>query len=126
MHTGSCLCGAVKFQVEGELRPPDGCHCIQCRKTSGHYWASTDVPRKSLKVEGEFNVAWYRSSENVQRGFCSTCGASLFWDPIHKDFIGVAMGAFDAPTNTKLAIHIYVADKGDYYDIKDGLPQNQQ
>jgi len=126
MHTGSCLCGAVKFQVEGELRPPDGCHCIQCRKTSGHYWASTDVPRKSLKVEGEFNVAWYRSSENVQRGFCSTCGASLFWDPIHKDFIGVAMGAFDAPTNTKLAIHIYVADKGDYYDIKDGLPQNPQ
>ena len=126
MHTGSCLCGAVKFQVEGELRPPDGCHCIQCRKTSGHYWASTDVPRKALKVEGEFNVAWYRSSENVQRGFCSTCGASLFWDPIHKDFIGVAMGAFDAPTNTKLAIHIYVADKGDYYDIKDGLPQNPQ
>ena len=126
MHTGSCLCGAVKFQVEGELRPPDGCHCIQCRKTSGHYWASTDVPRKSLKVEGEFNVAWYRSSEKVQRGFCSTCGASLFWDPIHKDFIGVAMGAFDAPTNTKLAIHIYVADKGDYYDIKDGLPQNPQ
>ena len=126
MHTGSCLCGAVKFQVEGELRPPDGCHCIQCRKTSGHYWASTDVPRKALKVEGEFNVAWYRSSENVQRGFCSTCGASLFWDPIHKDFIGIAMGAFDAPTNTKLAIHIYVADKGDYYDIKDGLPQNPQ
>ena len=126
MHTGSCLCGAVKFEVEGELRPPDGCHCIQCRKTSGHYWASTDVPRKALKVEGEFNVAWYRSSEKVQRGFCSTCGASLFWDPIHKDFIGVAMGAFDAPTNTKLAIHIYVADKGDYYDITDGLPQNPQ
>jgi hypothetical protein len=126
MHTGSCLCGAVKFQVEGELRPPDGCHCIQCRKTSGHYWASTDVPRKALKVEGEFNVAWYRSSEKVQRGFCSTCGASMFWDPIHKDFIGVAMGAFDAPTNTKLAIHIYVADKGDYYDITDGLPQNPQ
>ena len=126
MHTGSCLCGAVKFQVEGELRPPDGCHCIQCRKTSGHYWASTDVPRKALKVEGEFNVAWYRSSEKAQRGFCSTCGASLFWDPIHKDFIGVAMGAFDAPTNTKLAIHIYVADKGDYYEITDGLPQNPQ
>jgi hypothetical protein len=126
MHSGSCLCGAVKFQVEGELKPPDGCHCTQCRKTSGHYWASTNVPRQALKVEGEFNVAWYRSSEKVQRGFCSTCGASLFWDPIHKDFIGVAMGAFDAPTNTQLAIHIYVADKGDYYDIKDGLPQNPQ
>ena len=126
MHTGSCLCGAVKFRVEGELKPPDACHCSQCRKVSGHYWASTDVPRSALAVEGEFNVAWYRSSEKAQRGFCSTCGATLFWDPIHKDTISIAMGAFDAPTGTKLAIHIFVADKGDYYDIADGVPQKQE
>jgi hypothetical protein len=126
MHTGSCLCGAVKFRVEGELKPPDACHCSQCRKVSGHYWASTDVPRSALAVEGEFNVAWYRSSQKAQRGFCSTCGATLFWDPIHKDTISIAMGAFDAPTGTKLAIHIFVADKGDYYEIRDGLPQNPQ
>lgn len=126
MHSGSCLCGAVKFVVDGELEPPDACHCSQCRKTSGHYWASTDVARNALRIEGEFNVAWFRSSENVQRGFCSTCGASLFWDPINKDSIGVAMGAFDTPTGTRLAMHIFVADKGDYYDVEDGLPQNQQ
>ena len=126
MHTGSCLCGAVTFEVSGELKPPDACHCSQCRKVSGHYWASTDVPRSALAVEGEFNVAWYRSSEKAQRGFCSTCGATLFWDPIHKDTISIAMGAFDAPTGTKLAIHIFVADKGDYYEIRDGLPQNPQ
>ncbi len=126
MHTGSCLCGAVKFEVQGELPGPDACHCAQCRKTSGHYWASTDVERSALKVDGEFNVAWFRSSEKVQRGFCSTCGASLFWDPIGKDRIGIAMGAFDAPTATRLALHIFVADKGDYYEIADGLPQNPQ
>ena len=100
MHTGSCLCGAVKFTVEGELEAPDACHCTQCRKTSGHYWVSTDVPRKSLKVDGEFNVAWFRSSEKAQRGFCSTCGASLFWEAIGRDSISVAMGAIDAPTGT--------------------------
>ena len=126
MHTGSCLCGAVKFEVEGDLPGPDACHCTQCRKTSGHYWASTDVKRSALKVDGEFNVAWFRSSEKVQRGFCSTCGASLFWDPIGKDRIAVAMGAFDAPTATQLARHIFVADKGDYYEITDGVPQNAQ
>src|SRR4026209_626194 len=91
-HPGSFLCGAVKFVVEGELKPPDACHCTQCRKTSGHYWVSTDVPRKALKVEGEFNVAWFRSSEQVQRGCCSTCGASLFWDAIGQERISVAMG----------------------------------
>ncbi len=126
MHTGSCLCGAVRFEVAGELKPPDACHCMQCRKVSGHYWASTDVPRQSLTIHGADSVTWFRSSEKVQRGFCSTCGAALFWDPIHQDRIGIAMGAFDAPTGTRLAIHIFVADKGDYYDIGDGLPQNPQ
>jgi hypothetical protein len=65
-----------------------------------------------------------RQREKVRRGFCSTCGSSLFWDPIQKDWIGIAMGAFDLPTNTKLRIHIHVADKGDYYEIVDGLRQN--
>jgi len=62
----------------------------------------------------------------VRRGFCSVCGSSLFWDPIRKDVIGVAMGAFDTPTLTHLAIHIFVSEKGDYYEIADGLPQNQR
>jgi hypothetical protein len=126
MHRGSCLCGAVRFEVTGSLPPPDACHCSQCRKHSGHYFASTDVPRAALTIHGEDNLTWFRSSEKVRRGFCSTCGSSLFWDPIYKDWIGIAMGAFEMPTDTKLRIHIFVADKGDYYDIKDGLPQNQQ
>jgi hypothetical protein len=79
-----------------------------------------------VAIEGEENVTWYFSSEKVRRGFCATCGSSLFFDPVHRNWIGIAMGAFDTPTNTKLALHIYVADKGDYYDIADGLPQNQQ
>ena len=126
MHKGSCVCGAVRFEVEGELEGPDACHCTQCRRQSGHYFASTNVPRDALRIEGEENVTWFRSSEKVRRGFCATCGSVLFWDPIGRDITSVAMGAFDKPTGTKLAIHIFVADKGDYYDIADGLPQNQQ
>jgi hypothetical protein len=126
MHKGSCLCGAVRFEAPGELKGPDACHCSQCRKTSGHYWASTDVQKADLKLEGEDNITWYRSSEKVRRGFCKTCGSALLWDPVGKDKIGVAMGAFDKPTGTQLAVHIFVADKGDYYEIADGVPQNQQ
>ncbi len=125
MHRGSCLCGAVKFTLTGPLPPPDACHCSQCRKHSGHFFASTDVPRTALTIVGADSITWFRSSEKVRRGFCTTCGSSLFWDPIHKDWIGVAMGALETPTDTRLAIHIHVADKGDYYDIADGVPQNQ-
>jgi hypothetical protein len=124
MHRGSCLCGAVRFEIEGALPRPDACHCRQCRKHSGHYLVSTDVPRSALTIEGAEKVVWYRSSEKVQRGFCATCGSTLFWDPIGKDWTAVAMGAFDAATQTTMRVHIFVAEKGDYYDIADGLPQN--
>jgi hypothetical protein len=97
-----------------------------CRKISGHYWASTDVPRDDVSITGSEHVSWFRSSERVRRGFCSNCGSALFWDADGRERLGIAMGAFDAPTDTKLEMHIFVADKGDYYDIADGLPQNAQ
>lgn len=125
MHRGSCLCGAVSFEVTGTLRPPDACHCSQCRKTSGHFWVSTDVPREAVTIHGADNVTWFRSSEKVRRGFCRTCGSALFWDPVQRETIAIAMGAFEPPTGARLRSHIHVADKGDYYDIADGLPQNQ-
>ena len=125
-HRGSCLCSAVTFEFDGDLRAPDACHCSQCRKQSGHYFASSDVPRAALTIRGADKVTWFASSEHVRRGFCSNCGSTLFWDPIQRDSIAIAMGAFDTPTQTHLKMHIFVADKGDYYEIADGLPQNQR
>lgn len=124
MLKGSCLCGAVRFTVEGELAGGDACHCTQCRKHSGHYFASTDILKSALSLEGEDQLAWYHSSDRVRRGFCSRCGSSLFWDPVESEKIAVAMGAFDDPTGTRLHMHIFTAEKGDYYEIADGLPQH--
>ncbi|MBS3849143.1 GFA family protein [Devosia sp. BSSL-BM10] len=126
MHSGSCLCGAVQFSVAGDLPEASACHCTMCRKHTGHYEAGVDVPRASLTVTGDDKINWFKSSDKVRRGFCAVCGSSLFFDPVHLDWIGIMMGAFDGPAGTKLALHIFVADKGDYYEIADGLPQNAQ
>ena len=75
---------------------------------------------------GEEKVSWYQSSEKARRGFCSTCGSSLFWDPLFRDWIGIAMGSFDGSTGTRLHVHIYVADKGDYHAIADGVEEFEQ
>ncbi|MBZ4400802.1 GFA family protein [Myxococcus sp. MISCRS1] len=123
MHRGSCLCGAVRFTVEGELPAPDACHCTKCRKHSGHYFVSTDVPRSAVTLEGQDQVRWFQSSEKARRGFCSVCGASLFWDPLQRDWIGIAMGAFDTPTRTRVALHVHLANKGDYYELEEGTPR---
>ena len=126
MKKGSCLCGAVTYEVKGDLGKIDACHCTQCRKTSGHYWVSTDVPKSAITIHGADKLTWYRSSEKVRRGFCSICGSALFWDPIYKDKFSFSMGSLEKPTGAKMDIHIFVADKGDYYEIADGLPQNKQ
>jgi len=127
MHTGSCLCGAISFEIDTPLAPPDACHCRQCRKQSSHFFASSDVPRANLRFRvGEEKLSWYQSSERVRRGFCCVCASFLFWDAIHKGTIAVAMGAIDTPSLTQLHMHIFVEEKGDYYALADGLPQHQR
>lgn len=119
MNRGSCLCGAVRFRVTAPMRPVIGCHCIQCRKTSGHYVAATAAPREAVEIHGE--VTWYRSSPEALRGFCGICGSSLFWDGPGRH-MSVHAGALDGPTGLGLAAHIFCRDKGDYYEIADELP----
>ncbi|WP_224826567.1 GFA family protein [Cognatishimia sp. MH4019] len=123
-HKASCLCGAVQVHVTGDLPEAVACHCTICRKHTGHFEASVDLPRDRVTIDGAEHITWFQSSAKVRRGFCGTCGSSLFFDPPHLDWIGVSLGAFDGPTGTKLVKHIFVADKGDYYDIADGLPQD--
>jgi hypothetical protein len=124
IHNGGCLCGSVKFTVIGPLQAPDACHCSQCRRQTGHYWASTDVANSAITISHADSLRWYQSSAKVRRGFCAECGSTLFWEPQGQERVAVAMGAFDLPTGTQLGIHIFVASKGDYYQITDGLPQN--
>ncbi|MDG1862670.1 MAG: GFA family protein [Yoonia sp.] len=126
MAQASCNCGAVSVKVTADLVAPNACHCSRCRKQSGHYWASVEAPKRAVTVTGAENVTWYQASPKVRRGFCKTCGCFLFFDPLFQDWTAIAMGAFDGPTHAHLALHIFTDDKGDYYEITDGLPQNGQ
>lgn len=124
--SGGCLCGGVRYRVQGKLSDVGACHCSQCRRTTGHYFAGATCERSALIFESDETLAWYRSSSFAQRGFCSRCGSSLFWERIGGDDIDILAGTLDQPTGLKMIDHIYVADKGDYYDIADGLPQFAQ
>jgi len=123
MLNGTCLCGAVAFEITGDLAPPSACHCSQCRKQSGHIWASTHVPETHLTLTSRDSLRWYAASDTAKRGFCGTCGSFLFWKHSGEDMISIAMGALSAPTGATLSRHIFVADKGDYYQINDPIPQ---
>ncbi|MET0748625.1 MAG: GFA family protein [Rhizobium sp.] len=125
-HTGSCLCGAVRIRTKGPLRDVVACHCSQCRKQTGLYYAATNVATAGLSVEGGENVSWYQASATARRGFCRTCGSALFWVADDADEISVMAGLFDMPSGLKMGYHIFCDDKPDFYDITDGLPQFPQ
>ncbi|MBL8576263.1 MAG: GFA family protein [Mesorhizobium sp.] len=122
-NNGSCLCGAVRFVATGPLRGVVYCHCSQCRKQSGHYYAATNVADADLSIDGAEKLTWFMASPYARRGFCSVCGSVLFWKHNESTETSVMAGAFDTPSGLRGEVHIFVADKGDYYDITDGLPQ---
>ena len=86
--TGGCLCGAVRYTAGAETLGNAACHCGMCRSWSGHVWASVMVPKDALKVTGA--PKWFRSSGDAERGFCATCGTSLFWRADGADGVRVA------------------------------------
>ena len=123
---GSCDCQGVVFELIGELRDVVFCHCSQCRKTSGHYWAATQVSKGNLNLIKATSLSWYKSSDKARRGFCSVCGSSMFYERKGIDKISVSAGSLEIPTSLDRMRHIYVASKGDYYDISDDLPQFEE
>jgi len=118
---GSCLCGDITFETDAIPQGVSMCHCGQCRKQSGGVWSSAYVAENALRISGP--VRWFASSASAKRGSCPTCGSFLFWKANDEDTISFALGAVDGPTGLALTKHIFVAEKGDYYDIADGVPQ---
>jgi hypothetical protein len=115
---GSCMCGALHYQVNGPLRPIIACHCIQCRKSSGHYVAATACPTEDLHIDGD-TLQWYASSSEAERGFCRRCGSNLFWRQIGANSTFIWAGSIDGPTGLQIAQQMFANSKGDYYDLPD-------
>ena len=115
LFKGFCLCRSVAFEADGPLRDVVACHCSQCRRISGHFWAATSAPLDRFRITSDAGLAWFRSSDAAERGFCRTCGSSLFWKPAGEDRMSFAAGAIEGATGLRIASHIHREDAGDYY-----------
>jgi hypothetical protein len=124
-RTGGCLCGAVRYEVCGPLRPIVMCHCIQCRRMTGHVMAATAARHGDFRLLSEAGLGWYASSDEARRGFCTRCGSTLFWQGGGLDYLSIAAGSLDDSSGLHIACHIFTADKGCYYEIGDSAPQRR-
>lgn len=121
MNTGGCFCGAVRYEVTKAMTGVTYCHCSKCRKWHGHYGAYAAVDRDGFRLAETRGLKWHSVSEKVRRGFCGECGSSLFFDETGEPKISFCPGTMDAPTGLREKAHIYVASKGDYYEIPGDL-----
>jgi hypothetical protein len=126
LHKGGCLCGGVRYRVSGSLRDIVACYCTQCAQTSGNFVAATSTPVSQLSFDAKETLTWYRSSEAAERGFCRRCGGNLFWRGVGRETISIMAGTLEPPTHLRIARHIFVASKPDYYEINDQAPQHER
>ena len=120
MATGACLCGAVRYEVNGPLRDVLVCHCEECRRWHGHSAAYTAARREDLVLVEPRGLRWIlspRSDARARRGFCSECGSSLFWDAPDRPTVSIAAGTLDGRTGLRTIGHGYVSQAGDYYEL---------
>jgi len=121
--TGRCACGAVSYEAQGPFRTVSFCHCETCRRQSSNYVSATAVASENLTVTGADNLGEWQATPHAVRRFCKTCASLLFWQGTGTDSVSIMTGSMDLPTGMEAGCHIYVAEKGDYYEICDGLPQ---
>jgi len=127
MHTGGCLCGAVRYTVDGTLAPIEVCHCSQCRKAQGSAFAA-NIPlrRADVKfIQGEDKLSEYRATPLKRRVFCRTCGSPLFSQRDDTpEVIRLRAGTLDEPVAAAIGFHFMVGSKASWWTIADGLPQH--
>lgn len=123
--TGGCICGGVRYQVNGPLREIIACHCEQCRRSSGHFVAATACRRAHFVLTSEATLQWFSAVAGYRRGFCNRCGSSLFFEAVEGERVSISAGSLDTPQGLKIAAHIFVAEAGDYYAIDSHTPASR-
>lgn len=128
-HSGSCLCSAVAFEVEGDFERFYLCHCERCRKDSGSAHASNLFTSTA-------SLTWLRGRELVtqftlsptrhSRSFCSVCGSALPDLQMSGALLVVPAGSLDSPVPARPDAHIFAANKAAWDHALDAIPSMQK
>jgi hypothetical protein len=126
MITGACLCGEVRFAVDGELGRVSHCHCSMCRRVHGAAFGTyASVPRQNFRwTSGADLVRTFRSSDVMERTFCERCGSTLqAVFEVEPEVYYLTLGTLDGDPQCRPSVHIFVGSKAPWYEIIDNLPQ---
>jgi len=126
MLRGSCLCGGIRYEINGKLYEALNCHCSMCRKAQGAAFRSRARVRSAdfRWTCGEDLLNFFESSPGNYRGFCRICGSPILSKfDFDTTVISLPLGLLDDDPGIRPRMHVYVASKATWFTISDDLPQ---
>jgi hypothetical protein len=125
MIKGSCLCGKVRYQYDGDINEIAMCHCSQCRQAQGGAFATNSpIDAEKLKFTGSEFIKEFESNDNKVRAFCQNCGSPLY--SAKKDLPNtkrLRVGTIETAFACENKYHIFSASKASWHTITDNYPQ---
>ncbi len=123
MLTGGCFCGAVRYEAKGDVFHSTLCHCSDCRHVAAApavAWFSVAVPDFRITAG---TPRRFKSSPDVERGFCGDCGTGLTYRHDGRPEIDITTCSLDAPETIPPADHSFVRSRLSWIGVADGLPE---
>jgi hypothetical protein len=126
MLSGSCLCGKIQYEIDGEPRWMYQCHCGKCRAATGGAFATNIIvdTRKFRITAGGEALSRFESSPAKFRYFCSGCGSPIY---SHGErtahVVSVRCGSLKEDPGLRPSYHAFVASRAPWTEIRDELPQ---
>lgn len=126
MYSGGCLCGKVRFEIDGPINDIVFCHCTDCRKVQGSAYATNGWVHDSKfrLLHGRELLSRYAHVPGKVKYFCRECGSPVMSiNDSNPDQIRVRLGTIDTEVREKPKCHIFTASKANWDVICDDLPQ---
>ena len=124
MKSGSCLCGKVKYEIQGQVGDIVHCHCETCRKAHASAFSSVAaVQDVDFNLTGREWLNSYESSKGKTRYFCSACGSQIYAKRDGTEHIVLRLGTLDSDPESKEISHIWVSQQASWYSINNDLPE---
>ncbi len=125
---GGCLCGAVRFELDGPIEVINYCHCSRCRRRTGSAFAT--IAHAQLAdfrlIAGEERIATFAPEGWSRRSFCRTCGSPLPGLNTEDGEVGIPAGLLEEDPGTRPSLHIMVSSKAPWFEVSDKLAQHDE
>ncbi len=126
MYSGSCLCGAVQFEIKGQISHIVHCHCSQCRKAQGSSFATNGIVNSSdfNILSGKEKLTAYESTPGQIKYFCKVCGSPIISKKAAEpDQVRIRLGTVISDIKERPVAHIFTTSKANWEEITGDIPQ---